>query len=226
MTLPHRSSRLSRSLMGLEAFLSPSDRHQGQSPSPDWNREGTCRGRGFAPGNVSAAHALITSELLLRRFIPSQLESIEGCQQGHGGAGQVRGHRLQRSKPSRRVLMPLGRWRRWRVGASSSPPPSCPSWSRCSCPDSDPESAALAGHGRAGRAPPPRPSSAVFHALRGLPGRRGSGVSCASVELKLGQFASGMTMNPLRRSKAGGGGRAGLEGAKTAAAAKMLGTYS
>lgn len=42
--------------------------------------------------------------------------------------------------------------------------------------------------------------------------------------MKLGQPVSGMTINPLPCPEAGGGGRAGLEGAKTAAAAKMLGT--
>lgn len=46
------------------------------------------------------------------------------------------------------------------------------------------------------------------------------------VELKLGQFVSGMTIEARPCPEAGGGHRVGMKGAKTTGAAKMLRMYS
>lgn len=99
------------------APLSPSDPRQGQRPSPDW--------RGYLSRawlrtwkRVSRAHPHHQRAASIggRGLAPA------GEHQGLSAGCEVRGHRLQRSKlnfstePSRRVLMLLAPWRRWRAG--------------------------------------------------------------------------------------------------------------
>lgn len=74
------------------------------------------------------------------------------------------------------------------------------------------------------RIPSPRPSLSAERS-GDIPPSEGR-ASRLSVELKLGQFVSGMTIKARPCPGAGGGRRVGMKGAKTAGAAKMLRMYS